>query len=73
MGKLWLGMLCFGMTLGMALGLALGLAASANARGTYHHSEPYYVQPDPHRTHGWAPVVGYSPEHGHYHLTHHPH
>jgi hypothetical protein len=41
--------------------------------GTYHHPEPYVVHPDKHKTHSWAPVIVYSSEHGHYHLTYHPH
>ena len=28
--------------------------------------------PDRHKTHSWAPVIVYSPEHGHYHKTYHP-
>jgi hypothetical protein len=44
----------------------------ALARGTYHHPQSYVVHPDPHRTHGWDPVMVYSPAHGHYHLTYHP-
>jgi hypothetical protein len=51
---------------------ALAIATNAYARGTYHHSEPYAVHPDKHKTHRWEPVVVYSPEHGHYHLTYHP-
>ena len=65
MGKLLLSMLCFGS--------ALAIATSAYARGTYHHSEPYVEHPDRHKTHSWAPVIVYSPEHGHYHKTYHPH
>jgi hypothetical protein len=65
MRKLSLGLLCVGM--------ALTISGSANARGgTYHHSEPYVVHPDPHKTHRQPPVVQYSPEHHHYHLTYHP-
>jgi len=64
MGKLSLSMLC-----GAA---ALAMAASADARGTYHHPEPYVVNSDGHKTHSWASVVVYSSKHGHYHLTHHP-
>ena len=64
MRKLSLGMLCIGM--------ALAIATSAYARGTYHHSEPYVVHPDKHKTHSWAPVKVYSAAHGHYHLTYHP-
>lgn len=65
MGKLSLWILCFCA--------ALAIATSAHARGTYHHAEPYFVHPDPHKTHSWTPVVVYSQEHGHYHLTYHPH
>jgi hypothetical protein len=58
---------------GLYAAVALAIATSAHARGgTYHHSEPYAVHPDRHKTHSWAPVVVYSPEHGHYHLTYHP-
>jgi hypothetical protein len=64
-GKLSLSILC--------IGAALAVAPSAHARGTYHHSEPYVVHPDRHKTHSWAPVIVYSPEHHHYHLTYHPH
>lgn len=65
MGKLSLSLLC------AAAGFAI--ATSAYARGgTYHHPEPYVVHPDKHKTHSWAPVIAYSPEHGHYHLTYHP-
>jgi hypothetical protein len=65
MGKLSLSILCFGAT--------LAIATSAFARGTYHHSEPYVEHPDPHKTHSWPPVIVYSPEHGHFHKTYHPH
>jgi hypothetical protein len=61
MGKLLLSMLCFGS--------ALAIATSAYARGTYHHSEPYVEHPDRHKTHCWASVIVYSPEHHHYHKT----
>jgi hypothetical protein len=54
-------------------GVALSIATSAYARGTYHHSEPYVEHPDKHKTHNWAPVIVYSPEHQHYHKTYHPH
>jgi hypothetical protein len=65
MGKVSLSMLC-----GAA---ALAMTASADARGgTYHHPEPYAVHSDRHKTHSWAPVIVYSPQHGHYHLTYHP-
>jgi hypothetical protein len=65
MGKLFLSMLC-GAT-------ALAMATSADARGgTYHHPEPYVVHFDGHKTHSWTPVIVYSSEHGHYHLTYHP-
>ncbi len=64
MGKLSFWILCFGAM--------LAIATSACARGTYHHSEPYVEHPDPHKTHSWAPVVVYSPEHHHYHKTYHP-
>ena len=64
MGKLLLAILC--------LGAALAVATSGYARGgTYHHPEPYAVQSDGHKTHSWAPVIMYSAEHGHYHLTYH--
>ena len=65
MGKLSFWILCFGAM--------LAIATSACARGTYHHSEPYVEHPDPHKTHSWAPVIVYSPEHHHYHKTYHPH
>ena len=64
MGKLSVLLLC--------LGAALAIATSADARGTYHHSEPYVVHPDKHKSHNWAPVKVYSPAHHHYHLTYHP-
>jgi hypothetical protein len=64
MGKLSLSILWFGA--------ALAVASSAYARGTYHRSEPYVQHPDRHKTHSWAPVIVYSPEHGHYHKTYHP-
>jgi hypothetical protein len=52
---------------------ALAIATSANAKGgTYHHQEPYVEHPDKHKTHSWAPVIVYSPAHGHYHKTYHP-
>jgi hypothetical protein len=38
----------------------------------YHHSEPYFVHADKHKTHSWKPVIVYSAAHGHYHLTYHP-
>ena len=47
-------------------------AHTAVARGTYHHPEPYVEHPDKHKTHSWAPVIVYSPQHGHYHKTYHP-
>jgi len=53
--------------------LAVESVTPAAARGTYHHSEPYVVHPDKHKTHSWAPVIVYSPEHHHYHLTYHLH
>ena len=65
MGKLSLSTLC--------IAALLAAATDASARGTYHHSEPYAVHPDAHKTHSWAPVIVYSPEHHHYHLTYHPH
>jgi hypothetical protein len=65
MGKLSFWILCFGAM--------LAIATSACARGTYHHSEPYVEHPDKHKFHSWAPVIVYSPEHGHYHKTYHPH
>jgi hypothetical protein len=53
---------------------ALAITTSASARGgTYHHQEAYVEHPDKHKTHSWAPVIVYSPEHGHYHKTYHPH
>jgi hypothetical protein len=53
--------------------VALAIASSADARGgTYHHSEPYFVHADKHKTHSWKPVIVYSAAHGHYHLTYHP-
>jgi hypothetical protein len=53
--------------------MALAIASSADARGgTYHHSEPYFVHADKHKTHSWKPVIVYSAAHGHYHLTYHP-
>jgi hypothetical protein len=64
MSKLPLSVLC--------AAAALAVATSAYARGTYHHSEPYVVHSDEHKTHGWAPVKVYSAAHGHYHLTYHP-
>ena len=65
MGKLSLSILWFGV--------ALGVSTSAYAPGTYHRSEPYVEHPDRHKTHSWAPVIVYSPEHHHYHKTYHPH
>jgi hypothetical protein len=64
MGKLSLSVFC--------AAAALAIATSADARGTYHHSEPYVVHPDKHKSHSWAPVKVYSATHGHYHLTYHP-
>jgi hypothetical protein len=65
MSKLSLSMLC-----GSAI---LAIATGADARGgTYHHPEPYVVHSDGHKTHSWAPVIVYSPAHGHCHLTYHP-
>jgi hypothetical protein len=65
MGRLSLSMLCFAA--------ALVVATSGHAKGgTYHHSDPYFVHPDPHKTHSYAPVVVYSAQHHHYHLTYHP-
>jgi hypothetical protein len=62
MGKLLLAILC--------LGAALAVATSVYARGgTYHHPEPYAVHSDEHKTHNWAPVIVYSADHSHYHLT----
>jgi len=61
----WLWVLCVGM--------ALALSTSAYARGgTYHHAGPVFIPVDKHKTHHRAPVVQYSPEHLHYHLTYHP-
>ena len=65
MGKLSPLVLC------VATGVAIATSACARG-GTYHHPEPYVVHPDRHKTHSWAPVKEYSPEHGHYHLTYHP-
>jgi hypothetical protein len=66
MGKLLLSALCSAV--------ALAIATSACAKGgTYHHPEPYVQHSDAHKTHSWAPVIVYSPEHGHYHKTYHPH
>jgi hypothetical protein len=64
MGKLSLSILCLGATLAVATG--------AYAHGAYHHREAYVEHPDRHKTHSWAPVIVYSPEHGHYHKTYHP-
>jgi hypothetical protein len=65
MRKLSLGVLCIGM--------ALAIATSAHARGgSYHQAEPVFISTDEHKTHRRAPVVRYSPEHRHYHLTYHP-
>ena len=65
MRKLSLGILCIGM--------ALAIATNAWARGgTYQHHEPVFIPADKHKAHRYAPVVRYSPEHGHYHLTYHP-
>jgi hypothetical protein len=65
MGRLNLSVLCFGA--------AFAIATSVYAKGgTYHHPEPYVEHPDIHKTHSWAPVIEYSPEHGHYHKTYHP-
>ncbi len=64
MGKLSLSILWFAA--------ALAVSTSAYAGGTYHRSEPYVEHPDRHKTHSWAPVIVYSPEHGHYHKTYHP-
>jgi hypothetical protein len=52
---------------------AAAALASAHARGTYHHSEPYVEHPDKHKGDSWAPVIVYSPEHHHYHKTHRSH
>jgi hypothetical protein len=56
----------------MCVGVVLAIAPAVHAAGTYHHPEPYVVHPDRHKTHSWAPVIVYSPKHGHYHLTYHP-
>jgi hypothetical protein len=66
MGKLSLSiLLCFGA--------AFAIATSVCAKGgTDHHPEPYVEHPDRHKTHSWAPVIVYSPEHHHYHKTFHP-
>ena len=56
----------------MCVGVVLAIAPAAHAGGTYHHPEPYVVHPDRHKTHSWAPVIVYSPKHGHYHLTYPP-
>jgi len=64
-GNLSLSLLC--------IGAALVVTTSAYARGTYHHSEPYVVHSERHKAHNWAPVIVYSLEHHHYHLTYHPH
>ena len=58
----------------LCIGAALAVATGAYAKGgTYHHPEPYVVHPDKHKTHSWAPVIVYSPEHHHDHQTYHPH
>ncbi len=65
MRKLSLWMLCIGM--------GLAIATSAHARGgSYHHHDPVFIPADKHKTHQRAPVVLYSPDHHHYHLTYHP-
>jgi hypothetical protein len=57
----------------LCVGVALVLSPSAHARGgTYHHKDPVFIPPDKHKTHRHVPVVQYSPEHRHYHLTYHP-
>ena len=53
-------------------GLMLVAGQTAMARGTYHHPETYVEHPDRHKTHSWAPIIVYSPTHGHYHKTYHP-
>jgi hypothetical protein len=66
MGKLSSWFLC--------IGIATAIATTAFARGgTYNRAEPVFIPPDKHKTHHRAPVVVYSPEHQHYHLTYHPH
>jgi hypothetical protein len=65
MRKLPLFMLC--------IGVALVFATDAHAKGgSYRHPDPYFTHADKHKTHRNAPVVRYSPEHHHYHLTYHP-
>ena len=66
MGKMSLSILC--------LVIALAVPTSAYSRGgtPYRHAEPYFVHPDRHKTHNWAPVIVYSSEHHHYHETYHP-
>jgi hypothetical protein len=56
----------------LCISMAAAIAPSAYARGTYNRSEPVFIPPDKHKTHHRAPVVVYSPQHGHYHLTYHP-
>jgi hypothetical protein len=62
--RLFLAIVCFMVIVGH----------TAMARGTYHRSEPYvdHTSTDKHKTHSWAPVIVYSPAHGHYHKTYHP-
>jgi hypothetical protein len=56
----------------LCISIAVASATSASARGSYHRAEPVFIPPDKHKTHHRAPVVEYSPEHVHYHLTYHP-
>jgi hypothetical protein len=57
----------------ICISAALAVATNAYARGgTYGRAEPVFIPADKHKTHHRAPVVVYSPEHAHYHLTYHP-
>jgi hypothetical protein len=46
--------------------------ALANAADGGQPSPRPVVHPDKPKTHRWAPVIVYSPEHHHYHLTYPP-
>jgi hypothetical protein len=64
MGKLLMSALCAATAL---------VAAGADARGTYHHAEPYVEHPGIPKPRGWVRrVIVYSPEHHHYHLRYDP-
>ena len=53
------------------LGMMIRAAPRIGARG--HRKSGRTTQHyDGHKTHSWMPVIVYSSEHGHYHLTYHP-